>query len=133
MADGLSESKRCRYQYSFERSPEWTNVFNLTSVNKNKPAFAILQLGPDCNAHMSVSFTEAKCNFKNSRYMIDFDIFSKGMDLLFDLKNGTRDLNEDEQRAVDILCDFLEGKGQCNFYIHVLFVVDCRPSCLVMG
>ena len=72
-----------------KRSPEWTNVFNLTSVNINKPAFAILQLGPDCNAHMSVSFTEAKCNFKNSRYMVDFDnIFSKGMDLLFDLNTA---------------------------------------------
>ena len=91
MADVPPESKRCRYQYSFERSPDWTNAFNLTSVHNNLPAFAVFQLGPDCNAHMSVSFTEAKCNFKNSLYMIDFDnIFSRGMDLLFDLKNGTK-------------------------------------------
>ena len=66
---------------------------------------------------MSVSFTEAKCNFKKGGaggipYLIDFDdIFSKGIDLLFDMKNGTRVLNEDEQRAVDILYDFIEEKA----------------------
>lgn len=114
MADGPSVSKKCRYQN--RQSPDRTRVFNLTSVQARLyQAFAILQLGPDCNAHKS--FTEAKCNFikvgtGGTPYLIDFDdIFSKGIDLLFDLKNGTRVLNEDEQRAMDILYDFLEEKG----------------------
>ena len=120
MADGPSVSKKCRYQNRFEQSPEWTRVFNLTSVQASLyPVFAILQLGPDCNAHMSVSFTEAKCNFKKvgtggTPYLIDFDdIFSIGIKLLFDMKSGTLVLNEDEHRAVDILYDFIEEKGKC--------------------
>ena len=69
--------------------------------------------------HTSVSFTEAKCNFKKvgtggTPYLIDFDdIFSIGIDLLFDMKSGTLVLNEDEHRAVDILYDFIEEKGKC--------------------
>ena len=84
MADDSSVSKKCRYQNS-EQSPEWIRVYNLTSVQARLyQAFAILQLGPDCNAHKS--FTEAKCNFikvgtGGIPYLIDFDdIFSKGID-----------------------------------------------------
>lgn len=86
MADGPSVSKKCRYQN--RQSPDRTLVFNLTSVQARLyQAFAILQLGLDCNAHKS--FTEAKCNYKKvgtggTPYLIDFDdIFSKGIDLLF--------------------------------------------------
>ena len=84
MADDSSVSKKCRYQNN-EQSPEWVRVYNLTSVQARLyKAFAILQLGPDCNAHKS--FTVAKCNYKKVGtggipYLIDFDdIFSKGID-----------------------------------------------------
>ena len=45
--------------------------------------------------------------------MIDFDdIFTKGIDLLINLKNNSRELTKEEQRAVDILDNFLTDKGK---------------------
>ena len=57
MAGGSSESKKLKLQNEY-KSADWETVFSLTSVQTLYPAFAVLQLGPDCNAHMSVPFTD---------------------------------------------------------------------------
>ncbi|KAK3090966.1 hypothetical protein FSP39_016095 [Pinctada imbricata] len=107
-------------------SSDWGSLLNwMTSKSTVFPAFMILQLGPDCNAHMSVPFTEAKCNFKKlgvnkaRLYLLDFyDIFSSGFDLLSTLKNKTRELNVDEQRAVDVLDGFLREREKHERSLH---------------
>ena len=130
MADGPSVSKKCRYQN--RQSPDRTRVFNLTSVQARLyPVFAILQLGPDCNAHKS--FTEAKCNFKKVGtggipYLIDFDdIFSKGIDLLFDLKNGTRVSNEDNREPWTFCMIF--SKRKVSVSRDLVVVINTGRSC----
>ncbi|XP_061171272.1 uncharacterized protein LOC133180832 [Saccostrea echinata] len=118
MAAGSPKNKKLRLQNKYDSSPEWETVFNLASTQSVYPAFAILQLGPDCNANTSAFFTDARCDFRKvgptgstSLYMIDFyDVFTKGFDLLLDLKGQSRELNEDKQRAVDILDDYFKEK-----------------------
>jgi hypothetical protein len=117
---GPSGGKKLRIENEY-KSPEWGNVFNIKSEQGTYPPFAFIQLGSDCNAHLSVPFTDAKCNFHfkkaglglASLYTIHFDdIFAKGIDLLIDLEQKSRELTMEEQRAVDILNDFLNEKGE---------------------
>ncbi|XP_062583200.1 uncharacterized protein LOC134244959 [Saccostrea cucullata] len=121
MAAESPKQKKIRLQNRYDRSPEWETVFNLASTQLVYPAFAILQLGPDCNASTSALFPDVRCDFRkvgpagsSSLYMIDFDdVFTKGIDLLLDLRDQSRELNEDEQRAVDILDNYFKEK-ECH-------------------
>ncbi|XP_062601299.1 uncharacterized protein LOC134263017 isoform X2 [Saccostrea cucullata] len=125
MAAESPKQKKIRLQNRYDRSPEWETVFNLASTQLVYPAFAILQLGPDCNASTSALFPDVRCDFRkvgpagsSSLYMIDFDdVFTKGIDLLLDLRDQSRELNEDEQRAVDILNNYFKEK-------------ECHEKCL---
>lgn len=81
--------------------------------------FGILQLGPLCNASMSCAFSEANCHVKtvlnenNLALILEFNqLFSKGIQLLRDVKENKRDLEEHELAALKILDDFFKEKGQ---------------------
>lgn len=80
--------------------------------------FGFLQLGPHCNASMSCAFSEANCHVKpvlnedNLALILEFNqLFSKGIQLLCDVKDNKTDLEEHELAAIKILDDFFKEKG----------------------
>lgn len=94
----------------------FTYVSDLVPFSTAK--FGILQLGPLCNAAESCSFTEANCNVKtvmnenDLALILEFNqLFSKGVQLLSDLKRNTREFEEHELAAIRILDDFFKEKG----------------------
>lgn len=88
--------------------------------------FGILQLGPLCNASMSCAFSEANCHVKivlnenNLASILEFNqLFSKGIQLLRDVKENKRDLEEHKLAALKILDDFFKEKGKAALLQNV--------------
>lgn len=92
--------------------------------------FGTLQLGPLCNASMSCAFSEANCHVKtvlnenNLALILEFNqLFNKGIQLLRDVKDNKRDLEEHELAAVKILDDFFKEKGKASLSLVVLLTL----------
>ena len=103
----------------------FTYVSDLVPFSTAK--FGILQLGPYCNATESCSFTEANCHVKtvinenDLALILEFNqLFSKGVQLLSDLKGNVRDMEEHELAAIRILDDFFKEKGKQRYTLIFL-------------
>lgn len=85
----------------------FTYVSDLVPFSTAK--FGILQLGPLCNAAESV---KTVMNENDLALILEFNqLFSKGVQLLSDLKRNTREFEEHELAAILILDDFFKEKG----------------------
>nr|XP_022288113.1 uncharacterized protein LOC111100476 isoform X3 [Crassostrea virginica] len=116
--DGHPDTKETNRKLGWEVDERiFTYVSDLVPFSTAK--FGILQLGPYCNATESCSFTEANCHVKtvinenDLALILEFNqLFSKGVQLLSDLKGNVRELEEHELAAMRILDDFFKEKDQ---------------------
>lgn len=114
---GKSEKRsKCNLGREIDRRV-FTYVSDLVPFSSAR--FGILQLGPFCNASMSCTFSEANCHVKtvlnenNLALILEFNqLFGRGIQLLRDVKENKRDLEEHELAAIKILDDFFKEKGQ---------------------